>query len=158
MANLDLSQSVGGLTAASRFLRMLIAPNILKAARVDRSDQNLALRDLRWVEEDRGSEIDRGEVDVIVGEIIESDVGEMGRGRARPSERASGLETDGMTQTDGRGRTKGFVGDAEGLHTVTTRLSPSLYKLTAVTLNGSGPVRRAYCVLGGLEIEAKQEQ
>ena len=102
MANLDLSQSVGGLTAASRFLRMLIAPNILKAARVDRSDQNLALRDLRWVEEDRGSEIDRGEVDVIVGEIIESDVGEMGRGRARPSERASGLETDGMTQTDGR--------------------------------------------------------
>ena len=62
MANLDLSQSVGGLTAASRFLRMLIAPNILKAARVDRSDQNLALRDLRWVEEDRGSEIDRGEV------------------------------------------------------------------------------------------------
>ena len=102
MANLDLSQSVGGLTAASRFLRMLIAPNILKAAGVDRSDQNLALRDLRWVEEDRGSEIDRGEVDVIVGEIIESDVGEMGRGRARPSERASGLETDGMTQTDGR--------------------------------------------------------
>ena len=135
---------------------MLIAPNILKAARVDRSDQNLALRDLRWVEEDRGSEIDRGEVDVIVGEIIESDVGEMGRGRARPSERASGLETDGMTQTDGR--TKVFVGDAEGLRTVTTRLSPSLYKLTAVTLNGSGPVRRAYCVHGGLEIEAKQEQ
>ena len=55
------------------------------------------------------------------------------------------------------GRTKGFVGDAEGLRTVTTRLSPSLYKLTAVTLNGSGPVRRAYCVLVGLEIEAKQE-
>ena len=33
------------------------------------------------VEEERGSEIDRGEVDVIVGEIIESDLGEMGRGR-----------------------------------------------------------------------------
>ena len=44
------------LTAASRFLRMLIAPNILKAVRVDRSDQSLALLDLRWVkEEDKGS-------------------------------------------------------------------------------------------------------
>ena len=49
---------------------MLIAPNILKAVRVDRSDQSLALLDLRWVKEE-----DKREMNVNVGEIIEWDAG-----------------------------------------------------------------------------------
>ena len=49
---------------------MLIAPNILKAVRVDRSDQNLALPDLRWVKEKK----DKREMSVNVAFIIEWDV------------------------------------------------------------------------------------
>ena len=81
MANLDLSQTVGG---AYRGLPLFADAHCTKhfggsPGRPLGSESGVA--GPAMVEEERGSEIDRGEADVIVGEIIESDLGEMGRGR-----------------------------------------------------------------------------